>query len=338
MDAVVEHARDQVADLAVADDPVREVELVDRGEVRERRGGLGRAGHARGLGLGRRQHVVGVVEPDVAGVARLGVLGRAAPARRRGRVERDVVDPAVGRDHEVRRDVVGQRLHDDERDAARGPGLRLLDGEPLGVARDDAEHDLARFELDDRGPERGRGQDRLAVAVGEHHHRRLAQDARAAGPLVGADELAQRLLHLGRRHDDGPRREPVADRLPVGSGQGDGGRAAGRERDRLGASRLCGLGRDRDAGQDLGDDGLFGGRSFRGRLGGRARRQDGQHGEESEGVGHRFGGGEPEVMDSAVRRDRSATTALYASPKARPAWTAPSRPSRSRGPERASAT
>ena len=43
-------------------------------------------------------------------------------------------------------------------------------------------------------------------------------------------------------------------------------------------------------------------------------------------------------MDSAVRRDRLATTALYASPKARPAWTAPSRPSRSRGPERASAT
>ena len=204
----------------------------------------------RGLGRERRQRVVGVVEPDVAGVAGLGVevLPRVVSrrtARTWRRVERDVVDPAVGRDHEVRRHVVRQRLHDDERGPPRAARRREVDREPLRVAGDDAEHGLALFELDDRRPERGAREHRLGVAEREDPHGRLAEHAGAAGPLVLADELAERLLHLPCRDDDGAAVEPVADGAADRElGRLDLARGAGEVHDGLGLWRIGrGLGR-----------------------------------------------------------------------------------------------
>ena len=152
-----------------------------------------------------------------------------------------MVHPAIGRDDKVRGDVVGERLHDHERCLARRSGRREVDREALGVTRDDAEHGLAGLELHDRRPERGAGEHGLRVAEREDPHGRLPEHARAARPPVLADELAERLLHLPRRDDDGPAVEPVANGAADGARRDAGCHSAVQVDDglRLRTGRIC---------------------------------------------------------------------------------------------------
>ena len=105
-----------------------------------------------------RDGLVRVVEADVANV-RLLWIRRAAPAR--WRVEREVVESPVCREHEIGRDVAVARLHDD------GPERR-------------AEGDLHRF--------------LVADFADEDDVRVLTQEAAQRGGEVEADVLAD--LHL----------------------------------------------------------------------------------------------------------------------------------------------
>jgi hypothetical protein len=112
--------------------------------------------------------------PDV-GLLR---VGRAALAGRG--IERQVVQPPVRREHEIRRDIAIARLHHDQDGAAIRPGRGRGDLPALSVAGDLREHDLAGLKLDHAGAEYRAGERGLGVPVGERQE--VALDDRSGDP------------------------------------------------------------------------------------------------------------------------------------------------------------
>ena len=196
MGPVVEDLRGRPREVVILLDPIPEVE---RKGVR--RDPDGRGVRLRPLG----DHLVRIVEADVPHIGLLRVRG-AAPTGRR--VERQVVQAAVRRQHEIGRDVTLVRLHDDQYRAPVRSCRSGTDLPPLRVPRDATQDDLAGLELDDTGAEHRAGQRRLRVAVGEGQEVALHDGAGDPTHLVLAGRGRDRIRGLPwrRRVAVGPSR------------------------------------------------------------------------------------------------------------------------------------
>ena len=133
----------------------------------------------------------------------IGLLGIGRAGLAGWRVERQIIEPAISREHEIGREIAVPRLHHDEGGAAVGAGRRRRDLPPLGVAADLGEHDLAGLELDHARPEHRTGERGLGVAVGEGDE--VPLDDRACGaafpvcPRGEGDRVAAHGDAVGRR-------------------------------------------------------------------------------------------------------------------------------------------
>src|SRR5207249_7183128 len=126
--------------------------------------------------------LIGIVEPNVARVRVLRVR-LAAPrdwfAGRR--IEGQVVDSPVGREHEIGRQVAILGLHDDERRAPIGSGSSRGDFPPREIPSDATQNDFSGLELYDAGAEPGAGDGRLGMPIWKRDEAALPDDTRDPG-------------------------------------------------------------------------------------------------------------------------------------------------------------